>query len=270
MKSAIYEYDDYKTYLEDVVRSKPNEGRGFKARIAEVCRCQTAYVSQVFHGNAHLSAEQSHALGGLLGLRKDESRFLRLLIQHARAGTAALREDVREQIEEERRRWALPKKKGVQGNRLSAEDQVIYYSHWEYGAVHMALTLPSLRTQEAISAHLGLSLLRTTAILGFLNSVGLARRERDGSYRIGESWIHIDSQSPMNSRNHANWRFHGLQAIDRSNPEDLHFTSVMTISRTDAQKLKAMTRDFIRSTQPLIRDSAEETMQCLLIDLYAV
>jgi hypothetical protein len=157
--------------------------------------------------------------------------------------------------------------KPSKGGQLSNEDQVIYYSFWEYAAVHVLLSLPQFRTKEAIADYLGIPLLRTSEILDFLLSVGIAVR-KGTEYSRGTARIHLDRDSPMIARHHANWRFRSIQMIDRSHKDNLHYSSAMAISREDVEKLKAMIREFIQSTRPLIRDSPEEVAQCLLIDLF--
>ena len=267
MKKTIYEYLSYKLYLEDLIHSKPNEGRGIKAKLAEAIRCQTAYVSQVFNGDAQFSLEQADQINQYLGHRRDESDFFLLLVQYARAGTRSLREHFHEQITDHRERKTKPRAKSGSGEPLSTEDQVIYYSFWEYAAVHVLISLPRYRTKEAIAEYLAIPLLRTTEILDFLLSVGLAIR-KGSEYQVGTARIHLDRDSPMVARHHANLRFRSIQRIDHSHKDNLHYSSAMAISREDVEKLKLMIREFIQTTKPVIRDSQEEVAQCLLIDLF--
>jgi uncharacterized protein (TIGR02147 family) len=270
VKKTIYEYMDYKTYLNDAIVARPNEGRGFKAKMAEAASCQTAYISQVFNGNAQLSLEQGDAIARLLGLGRSESSFFFLLIQYARAGTVSLREHLENQILDLRRKMLNPRKKpGGPSEFLSPQEQLVYYSNWEYNAIHVLLSLPRLRTREALAEHLNLPLTKITELLEFLVASGLAARER-GEYRVGTRLIHLDRESPVIPRHHSNWRFRAIQSLDSSPRESLHYSSVMAISRADAEKLQAMIREFIASTKPLIRESKEEVAQALLIDLFAV
>jgi uncharacterized protein (TIGR02147 family) len=269
MKKTIYEYIDYKVYLEDLIHSKPNEGRGVKAKLAEAIRVQTAYVSQVFNGSAHFSLEQADEINRFLGHRRDESSYFLLLVQHARAGTPSLREHFMDQIVQLREARANPRRKGIKGGQLSSEDQVIYYSYWEFAAVHVLISLPQFGTQEAIAQYLSIPPARVAEILDFLMAVGLARREGN-QYRVGATQIHLDRESPMVARYHGNWRLRCMQMIDRSHRDNLHYSSVMTIAREDVERLKAMIREFIQTTKPVIRESKDEVAQCFLIDFFPV
>jgi hypothetical protein len=57
MKNSIFEYRDYKTYLNDTLEKRAREfnERGIRSRLSEAIKCHTAYVSQVLGGNAHFS-----------------------------------------------------------------------------------------------------------------------------------------------------------------------------------------------------------------------
>ena len=88
---AIFEYTDYKAFLESWIASRPQGGRGIKSKMAQAMRCQLAYLSQVLNGPAHLSLEQAEALNGILDHSHEEGDFFLLLLQRARAGTPGLR-----------------------------------------------------------------------------------------------------------------------------------------------------------------------------------
>ncbi|RYZ66775.1 MAG: hypothetical protein EOP05_18630, partial [Proteobacteria bacterium] len=87
MNQSIYSFTDYKAFVLETIESMENQGRGVRRRIAEFIGCQVAYVSQVLAADRHFSLEQGEALARFLGLLEDETEFLFLLIEHARAGT---------------------------------------------------------------------------------------------------------------------------------------------------------------------------------------
>ena len=268
MKS-VFEYMDYKQYLKDYVSSQPKGGRGMKALLAQAAKCQTAYISQVFHTHAHLTPEQAQGLSKSLGHKKDETRYFQLLLQLARAGTPDLREDLNDQVEQMRKKYLEPKRKKPKDVTLTPEEQLMYFSLWEHAAVHALLSIEKLRTPDAISRHLDLPLSRVNEIFNFLVSAGLAALE-NGQYVLGKAQVHLDRESPLVARYHGNWRLQGLRAIDRSHQKNFHYTSVMAISEADVENLKKMLREFIQNTRPLIRNSSEEVAQCLAIDLFPV
>src|SRR4051812_42726625 len=95
MLKSVFEYQAYKPYLHDLVRSK---GRGEKSKIARVLRCHVAYVSQVLKGSAQFSLEQADVLSTYLGHSDDEVEYFNLLVSHARSGSASLSERLERKI----------------------------------------------------------------------------------------------------------------------------------------------------------------------------
>ncbi|MEK7395435.1 MAG: hypothetical protein AAB116_00725, partial [Candidatus Poribacteria bacterium] len=92
MGNSIFEYKDYKAYLKEILNRRSENERGIRTRLAEAIYCHNGYVSQVLNGAAHFSLEQAEAINKYLGHNKDQSSYLLLLVQHARAGTSGLKE----------------------------------------------------------------------------------------------------------------------------------------------------------------------------------
>ena len=66
MDKNIFEFRNYKAYLDHLISSKPGKGRGMRSSIAKALHCQTSYISQVLNEEAHFSLEQGDALNRLL------------------------------------------------------------------------------------------------------------------------------------------------------------------------------------------------------------
>lgn len=66
MRKDIFDYDDYKKYLHDLLLSQPSKGHGFRSRLAEVAGCRVSYVSQVLNQDMDFSLEQAESINPLL------------------------------------------------------------------------------------------------------------------------------------------------------------------------------------------------------------
>src|SRR5687768_11246698 len=99
MKDTVFDYRDYKKYLNDFIKNQASGGHGYRSKIAEALRCHITYISQVLNKDAHFSLEQADELNSFLGHTKDESHYFLLLVQVARAGTHSLRSKFQEQID---------------------------------------------------------------------------------------------------------------------------------------------------------------------------
>jgi uncharacterized protein (TIGR02147 family) len=265
----IYDYRDYKTYL--AARSAEKGMRsGFKSALARASGCNSAYISSVLGGKAHFSLEQAERVCGYLEFSREERHYFLLLVQKARSSTASLATYFEEQIER-----VLKQKLNVQNRlgakeRLTKENQALYYSSWIYAAIHVALSVPRLaRSPDALAAYFDLPLRVVNKALEFLLSAGLAKREGQG-YAIGPRHIHLGKKSENIQRHHGNWRLQILRALERDSEENLNYSSVVTLSRADAFRVREILLASIKNSVDLIIASPEEEVFALAVDFVKV
>jgi uncharacterized protein (TIGR02147 family) len=265
---SVFDFADYKGFLRQRVGEK-SARRGLKSALAQAANCQPTYISQVLNGDAHLSSEQAHAMNEYLGHSKDEAHFFLLLVQKDRAGTQALRRYYQEQIHELLdRRLNLTRRLGAQ-NKLSEEHRTTFYSSWHYLAIHIALTVPELQTKSAISQYFHLPLKKVVSVLEFLVEAGLATPV--GERFVAESGLlRIGNDSPHIVKHHSNWRTQALEALDREDLHDLHYTAVVSLSRADVRELKDRMLEHIKEYVSKIRESREEEVYALCMDFFTV
>lgn len=267
MKQSIYEYRDYKKYLLSVIKSRVRRGRGERARLAQTIKCHTTYVSQVLNSNAHFNLEQAAEINNFLCHDKDEAHFFILLVELARAGTETLKKyfqaEIQKQIE---KRLDLKSRLKFQ-KTLEPTDQSTYCSSWHYAAVNILLTIPEFQTKPEIARYLKLPLKKVTDVLEFLTSVGLIIEE-GGHFKTGAMSMHMGSGSPMLAKHHINWRFRAIASLDEETLEDLHYTSVITLSKSDIPKVRAILVRAIEEVREIVRPSKEEEAYCYLLDLF--
>jgi uncharacterized protein (TIGR02147 family) len=265
---SVYEHSDYKNFLK--ARSGAlGQRSGFKSGLARACGCNNAYVSSVFADGANLSLEQAERACPYLQLDPDESHYFLLLVQKARAGTVSLASYFERLVGEMRER-----KLNVQGRlgareRLSQAQQARYYSSWIYSALHVALSVPRLaRSVETLAAYFDLTLPAVNEALEFLLETGLARRSPNGGFEIGNKHIHLGKNSENIQRHHGNWRLQSLRAFERRSERALHYSSVVTLSREDAERVREILLKSIKSTADVILSSPEEEVFVLDLDFF--
>lgn len=268
MKS-VFEFKDYKKYLNDFIFQAPNKGWGLKRKFAEAAQCQVAYVSHVLTGRHDFSLEQLDAIAHFIGLSKDEAEFLLLLLQWERAGTQSLKKYFSQQIEHKKEKYFQLKDRMKIKERLSREDQMIYYSKWYYSAIHMALTIPEVQTAEKISSYLNLPLSLVRDVLDFLSSAQLIQKTNE-KYSTTGRFLHLEKDSPLISQHHTNWRMRAIESLNLEKNQDLHFSSCFTISESDLEKLRLMAAQFIETSADLIKPSKEEKLVAISFDVFEV
>jgi uncharacterized protein (TIGR02147 family) len=267
MEHSIFAYEDYKTFLLDRIDSWPGGGRGVRRLMAEAMGCQVAYVSHILVNDRHLSIEQAEALTRFLALRMDEAEYFVLLVEYNRAGTHELRQFFRRQLKQRREQNQKLKNRVVTKGEVSPVDQAQYYSSWHYQAVRMLLSIPGYRSPAAIAGKLQIDVERVNEILSFLLDRGLIA-ESAGQYRITSKTLHLGDDSPLISKLHANWRIKTLQKLDRRNAEDLHYSSVVSLSHSDFAKVREILVKAMLSSHKVIGPSAEERLCVFALDFY--
>lgn len=266
-KASVFEFTSYKEYLLHWISRRPNSGRGERSRIAETLRCQLAYISQVLSGPAHFSFEQAEALNALLDHTDDEADFFLLLVQLERAGTPALQKRVKKKIQEILNQRLILKNRLQFEKTLSREDQMTYYSAWYYAAIHIALAIPGLQTRDALARAFGLSISKVSQVLDFLLTRGLSKEEK-GRYQIGDVRLHLESDSPMISKHHTNWRMQAIQSLEKETSSELHYSSVITVAEEDIPKIRESLVRAVEKVREIVKPSQDETLFCYTIDLF--
>jgi hypothetical protein len=189
------------------------------------------------------------------------------LVQAGRAGSLELERFYREQLNRIKVRREKISERISARPALTPEAQVRYYSSWIFAAVHILLSIPEFHNPKRIAEHLHLPAAVVADALEFLSEVGLAVRNKRG-FSIGEARIHLPAHSPVISKHHINWRMQAIQALDRQQPEDLHYSLVMSLSRQDVEKLRNLILSAVESAEKIFRPSPEEVTRCLSIDLF--
>jgi uncharacterized protein (TIGR02147 family) len=265
---SLYEFDDYRHYLTALAGSKGSR-TGVKLKIANAIRCQPAYISQVLSEKAHLSLEQAEILSNYLGHSTDEKNFFILLVQKNRAGTATLKNFFQEKIDEiHQKRMTLVERIGKIKSALSPEQSSIYYSSWQYAAVHIAVTITELQTLNNLATFLGMSNSRASNVLDFLISCGLIKKT-SGRYVAAVSKIRIGNESHVILKHHTNWRAQAIESLEREKIDDLHYSGVFSLSKKDATRIKDLILKTLNDNLKLIYASPmEEELYSYNIDFF--
>ena len=266
MNYSVFDEGDYKKYA---LRKLRDEGRGARSRLSKVARCHLAYISQVLEGNAHFTLEQAMAVNSYFGHPIDEADYFLLLVHRARAGTQELKDYYSAKIQNIVDRRMQIRSRIKAKHTLTLEEEVRYYSSWQYVALFVLISIPQFQTKDALARRLGLSRERISECLEYLVSIGIVK-ESKGRYALGETRIHLPAQSPLISKHHTNWRMKAITALDQPRPENLHFSTAYSLSRSDVAKIRAMLLKFVEEADPVIMASPEEVAYCLAFDFFEI
>lgn len=267
MNISLFDYRDYKQYINQTILAMPSKGRGVRRDLAAYLNCQTAYISQVLNKDVQFSLEHAVKINQFFKHSKEQARYFLLLVQWQRAGSKELRDFIHNEISEIiEKRIELKERLNIKDS-LDDNNQHIYYSAWYFAATHIMLSIPHYQTSEAISKTLRLPLKQVQGILSFLCETGLAIHQNN-RFVIGKTRIHLGQNGIPIRRHHTNWRNQAIASIDKQNEADLHYSSVLSMSKKDIPKVKEIFIKAIEESREIIKTSKEEKVQVIAIDFF--
>jgi len=269
MKSNLFEYASYKKFINDLIRTYPSAGHGQRKLLAQFIGCQVAYITHVLSGERDFSLEQAEAAARYFSLSKLETDYFLNLVQENRASTVALRKYFERQLNEIRDRSKRLDKKLNFKDVLPDEAKLIYYSSWLYSAIHIALTVPSLRTVPALAQKFSISTAHTLEILEFLCKYGMAHKENN-QYKTKAPLLHLEKGSPLVVRHHSNWRLRALSSLDEVQEKNFHYSLAFSISKKDVQRIHEQMIKSVMEVAEIIKPSKEEELMGLCLDVFHI
>lgn len=267
--STLFNYSAYKSYLKNLEKTGVPFSRGFRSRLAEALGCQNAYISQILNTDAHFSLEQGLKIAQFLNLKDDEKKYFLLLIEFDRAGTEDLKKYFETDLKLLRQKNLNIAQKLNDSLALSEQDQSVYYSSWIYGALHMLVTIPQFNNFKNISDALNIDSRTLKSALQFLNTKRLII-EKNNRYEPGPAHLHLGNDSSHIGQHHTNWRIAAIQHLPINSKDDVHYSTVSSLSLRDAEKLKAQFVQTIKDYVELIKPSKEETLYNFNLDFYSL
>ncbi len=269
MDNSIFDFLNYKPYLRQKLLKMSKGEKAFKRNTAKLIGCLPSYLSQILNGKPDLTLEQANKLNRRLLHDKSEAKFFIFLVEYSRANTHDLKEFFKEQMTElQSARFDL-KKRLEKTDQISKEHMDRYYSSWIYAAVHMALALPQIQTAASISKQLNIPAQMASEIISFLEASGLVVKINE-KYEFTKMRIHLDRDSHFIQRHHINWRSQSLQAVELNLVDNLHFSTLFAIQKSDFNQIKENFLKSIEASRAIIRPSEPEEVFAITLDLFKV
>ena len=265
--TSVFEFSDYRKFLLKFILDQPRAGHGFRAKMASHLNCKTSFISQVLGGNVNFSVEQAFTLLSLLNLGAVEGKYFLVLVQIARAGKKDLRDFFRKEAEGLKNEALRLKNRITEKSLRSKEDEFKYFSSAEYGYLHILSTIPEYQSRDALLKKSKMSPERFDQVLSYLLDLGCVAYQK-GRYVSGPMRLHVADDAAIIATHHTNWRIQAIKACQSSEPEDFHYSSVLSISREDFASLRAKMVRHIEEYRKVVNDSGCEAPFSLCLDFY--
>ncbi len=263
----IFTYNDYRDAINDLLKNKL--GRGAKVKLSETLNCNPGYISQVLgKSKIHFSAENIIKIASFLELNSEENEYLLNLLLFEKAGSSDLKNFYEKKIKQlQNENLKIVKKIKSTTGTLTDFAQSVYYSHWAYCAIHMVISITHFKKVDEIARRLNLNSKFVGKVLTFLENEQLITKEKNG-YSIGNTRIHLKSDSPHIKSHHQNFRHRAILSLTEENEFDLHYSSVLTLSHKDACKIKNLILKLITDKEEILIPSPNEDIVCLNLDFF--
>ena len=268
MNHKIYEFLDYKKALRADIKNTAPE-RGYQARLARAAGCQSSFLSQVLNSHVHLTLDHAIGISNFWKLSQDSEDYFLHLVEHARAATPALRSYLQRKLDDLRKTQEDISQRMQQEELNNKTLSTLYYSAWYLLAIHVAINIPSLQSEEALAERLRLPEDLIQESLKKLAQMGLIQRQ-------GKNWVstkrhlHLPRNSTLIDVHHSHWRLRAIENAQMKNLEDMHYSTVMALSRDDFRKIKTLLISLVEKSKEILAPSKEEELVCLNLDCFKI
>ncbi|MFK7826796.1 MAG: TIGR02147 family protein [Oligoflexales bacterium] len=269
MITDFYGYSDYRNLFKDCIKALPKQGNGKRAELAAFIKCQPTYVSHVFAKRHHFSLEQAEAACRFFKFKEEVTNYIILLVNYRRAGNQNLRKYFKKQVDKVQKNARHITAALGEKYEITPEEKTVYYSSWQYAAIHMLATLPDFNSIEKIETHLLIPAKRIKECVEFLLESGIFKQTEE-KIKVQIDHIHLGNDETEVINHYRNLRLKAIEKMHEKNSENLHFSCFLTCSREDKTKIKKSILDFIRDTSESVKDSPPEALLGLNIDFYEV
>ena len=266
--APIFQQSDYK----DVIRLKLGQKAewGEISRLAKAAGCQRSYLSKALNSHIHLTPDHGAGLCRYWGFNTLETEFFMSLLELARCSSKDYRTYIDEKLNRIRSQWEESSKRQGRAQVLAGEREALYYSSWQWTAIHIAVSIPELQTASALSQRLQIPEPLVESILLSLEKLGLIRHE-GYKWKYASAQIHVSADSPWVSLHHGNWRQRAVQdSMQGSGSSGLHYTNVQSMTDVTFRKIKNLFLKTVDESVRLAGPSKEEELICIGCDIFKV
>lgn len=264
---SIFEYTNYRKYLERWIESHGDGAYGLKGKIAKAMGISSSLMSQIQKGERSLTSEQTFDLANFIGLNELEADFFHLIVEFDKSGNHRYKDRLQRKIKSMQEQSKKIGTRVPRTRELSDEQKAIFYSSWLYSGITNLSALNSFNDAQVIADHLKIEARSVQKIIRFLLEIGMCK-EVDGKIKNGTTAIHVDRESPFVNKHHQNWRIKAISQMENSSDSDVFFTSPMSLSVEASDEVKKMIVNFIQSVMSISGPSQSEKVSCLNIDWF--
>lgn len=268
---SVYKYADYRQAIKKIVEEKKKRNPSLTlSELAKATRVQTAYVSKVLNGSADFNADQLYLICQFLELTPPETRYMLLLLEHARSQLQERKKQLKNEISAIQDQYRQTK------SHINPEDAwVRQQARQEYfldpflQLIYAALTIPRYQKDiGGLAGTAGIPPEKIEAGLKKLQSFGMIEKDKAG-WKVTQTHFHIPKEDPLCRPYQTLLKIKSMEQIMKL-PEDRSYNFVWTISMDD--KTRTAIQDeflaFLKKVNPLVLEAPSEKLYQLNFEMF--
>lgn len=264
---SIFDYFEYREFLSSWIKGHGSKSHGLKSKMASHMGISSTLMSLILKGEKSLMPEQALPLSEHIGLNELETDYFLLLIDKDRAGSQHLKNRIQKNLNKILAQAKQVSSRVKKDAELSEEKKAVFYSSWIFSAIRNLTAIEGFNNTHAIAEKLNLPIKLVTDCLEFLVENGLCVKNKEG-FSYGPAVTFIPRNSHFVNQHHRNWREKSMQLMDLRSSNDLFITTPMTLSESDAQKIKSILLTAYENSMKIVKPSPSEKTYCLNIDWF--
>ncbi len=266
----IFNFDNYRRFLNGYIKALPKNGFGEAKRIATHLGVSSTFISHVLNGSKDLNLEQAISLGKYFGLSPLEGEYFFYLVELERAGNFELKKFCEQKISELKQK-SLKLSNRLEAKRdLSESEKSIFYSAPIYSMIHIyCSTQKSGRSLEEISKRFNITRAKASEVINFLVGANLCTEQKD-RFLTGTQSTHLEHGSPYLLKHHTNWRLRAIDCAENIAETELMYTLNIAVSEKDFLSFREEMVQFIKKFLEKAYPSPAEEVACFNLDWFRV
>lgn len=267
---SVFDFTEYRTFLNSYIKALPKSGHGFKLKIADALSVHPTLITQVLKGLKSFTFEQAFALSQFIEMSDLEKDYFLNLVEFDRSGTAELKSFIQSKLLKLKQESDKAKNRVGQYAKISEADQALFYSQWYYSAIRLSCAISDDVTVDSLSKQFQLPKNLIKQVVRFLVGRGLLLERADQTLERGPQNTFLPADSPMVSRHHMNWRMKAMEKHSRLDEGELAFSAPLTLAEKDIPEVKKICLEAIQQISKKVSSSKSEKLACLNIDWFLV
>ncbi|MDH4467472.1 MAG: TIGR02147 family protein [Bacteriovoracaceae bacterium] len=268
MSGSIYQYSDYRVFIQECLKDNTPGFKFSKTQLAEAARVKLPYISKCLSGSADLSQDQAHLIAVFLKLRDDELDYFLLLVDYSKSYVSEYKKHLAQKIQKIQK-FQLKTEKTLKINEVPHEVLTNYYLDPLNLILHMCFFLDQRPSISQLSNELNVSEIRLKQKIQNLIEMGILKQDGD-QITSAMKGLHLPSSSHLCMPHQALMRQKIINFQDQISHVHKGYNTMFTFTADNESflKIKSLFLEFLKKADGLISQADSNGVYQMQFDLF--